>query len=166
MPGKKQRRRTGGDLLRWGSCAPSMTRASPRRPQASPPHRRPPPSSVLRARPLLTPYFTALAARLPRRPRRPRESGSPASRGQSETDWLPSPRHAPLAESAASEGTEAGGPLRPVRGFRGGSSHDFPESSVLPRLVSSPHLGDGRRPAPSAEAGAYANNLKSQAPDW
>ena len=81
-------------------------------------------------------------------------------------DWLPSPRHAPLSESAASEGTEAGGPLRPVRGFRGGSGCDFPETSVLPRVAASPGLGNGLRPTPYAEGGAYANNLELQAPDW
>ena len=35
-----------------------MTRASPRRPRAPPPHRGPPPSSILWARPHIIPYFT------------------------------------------------------------------------------------------------------------
>uniref|UniRef100_A0A8C6FI83 small monomeric GTPase n=1 Tax=Moschus moschiferus TaxID=68415 RepID=A0A8C6FI83_MOSMO len=72
----------------------------------------------------------------------------------------------PSSESAASEGAEAGGLLRSVRGFRGGGGRDFPETSVLPRLSASRPLRDGRRPAPSAEGGAYANNLELQAPDW
>ena len=137
---------------------PSPPPSIPSSPPPNHPHRRPRPSSVLRARPLLTPYFTAPAPTRERKSRLPRPLRAP----------IGSPLRAtpPLSKRAASEGAEVSRPLRPVRGFRGGSGRDFPETPVFPRLAASPRLGDGRRPAPYAEGGAYANNRELQAPDW
>ncbi|XP_010836335.1 PREDICTED: formin-like protein 5 [Bison bison bison] len=150
---------------------PSPPPSIPSSPPPNHPHRRPtiltaaqpssPPPAALLGPPGPPPPHTIL-----HRPGVHAGAEVPPPEATPSADWLSSPRHAPLSKSAASEGAEANGPLRPVRGFRGGSGRDFPETSVFPRLAASPCLGDGRRPAPYAEGGAYANNLELQAPDW
>ena len=56
---------------------PSPPPSIPSSPPPNHPHRRPPPSSVLRARPLLTPYFTAPAPTRERKSRLPRPLRAP-----------------------------------------------------------------------------------------
>lgn len=114
LPGKPEAKDRGGPAA-LGYCARRHDPRVPCRPRASlaaPEH------PLLTAalldplgRPLISPYFTAPA---PTRAEVPPPADTPSA------DWLPLRATPPCPESAASEGTEAGRPLRPVRGFRGG----------------------------------------------